>query len=171
MRLTASAASNPDGTGTNSRCGRQTNSAYAPLIGSAATICPGSIPETPLPSRFTTPTRSQPGVKGSGGLGMNALARHDVGQGDTCGQHSHPHFTVLRFWALFFEHLKCIGPAVVSNDDARVFHGLLPRLPGSSLCGVTARISCRPGQLPPFVRRIYFRCPFSCPSCSHHRYF
>jgi hypothetical protein len=33
MRLTASAASNPDGTGTSSR--RQgTNSAYAPLIGS-----------------------------------------------------------------------------------------------------------------------------------------
>jgi len=27
-----------------------------------------------------------------GRLGMNALARHDVGQGDAGGQHSHPHF-------------------------------------------------------------------------------
>ncbi len=57
---------------------------------------------------------------------MNALAHHDVGQGDTCGQHSHPHFTVLRFGALFFKHLKGIGPAVVSDDDARVSHGPLP---------------------------------------------
>src|SRR5574341_2398781 len=54
MRLTASAASNPDGTGTSSRCGRQTNSAYAPLIGSAATIWPGSIPEIPPPCRGTS---------------------------------------------------------------------------------------------------------------------
>jgi hypothetical protein len=27
---------------------------------------------------------------------MNALARHYVGQGDACGQHSHPHFTIFR---------------------------------------------------------------------------
>src|SRR5262249_62258279 len=44
------------------------NCAYAPLIGSAATIWPGSIPETPLPSRSTTPIRSHAGVKGSGGV-------------------------------------------------------------------------------------------------------
>src|SRR5436309_2906267 len=64
----ASAASNPDGTGTSSRCGRQTNSAYAPLIGSAATIWRGSIPEIPAPSRSITPIRSHPGVKGSRGV-------------------------------------------------------------------------------------------------------
>jgi len=67
---------------------------------------------------------------------MNALARHQVGQGNTRGQHSHPHFTVLWLGALFFEHLKCIGPAVVRNDDARVFHGPLPRLPGARPCAV-----------------------------------
>jgi NADPH-dependent curcumin reductase CurA len=33
----ASAASNPNGAGTSARCGRQTNSAYAPCIGIAAT--------------------------------------------------------------------------------------------------------------------------------------
>ena len=27
--------------------------------------------------------------------------------------------TFLRLGALFFEHLQCIGPAVVNNDDAR----------------------------------------------------
>ena len=59
-----------------------------------------------------------------GRLGMNALARHDVGQGDACGQHSHPHFTILRLGALFFNHPKCIGPAVMSDDDARVSHGV-----------------------------------------------
>jgi len=32
------------------------------------------------------------------------------------------------FGALFFKHLKCIGPAIVGDDDARVFHGPLPRL-------------------------------------------
>ena len=67
-------------------------------------------------------------------FGMNALARHYVGQGDACGQHSHPHFTILRLGALFFNHPKFIGPAVVSNDDARVSHRPLPRLPGARAC-------------------------------------
>src|SRR5262245_33858400 len=31
-------------------------------------------------------------------LRMNALAHHDIGQGDTCGKHSHPHFAALRLW-------------------------------------------------------------------------
>src|SRR6185436_4536311 len=105
MRLTASAESNPDGTGTSSRCGRQTNSAYAPVIGSAATLWPGSIPETPGPSRSTMPIRSR-GEGQRWRLGMNALAHHQVGQGDTCSQHYHPHFTMLRLGALFFNHLK-----------------------------------------------------------------
>jgi hypothetical protein len=30
-----------------------------------------------------------------GRLGMDALAHQQVGQGDTCGQHSHPHLTIL----------------------------------------------------------------------------
>ena len=53
---------------------------------------------------------------------MNALARHYVGQGDACGLHSYPHFTILRLGALFFNDAKCIGSAVVSNDDAGVPH-------------------------------------------------
>src|SRR6185436_11641106 len=57
-----------------------------------------------------------------GRFGMDSLARHDVGQGDACGQHLHPHFTNLRLGALFFNHLKCVGPAVVGDDDARVSH-------------------------------------------------
>jgi hypothetical protein len=31
----------------------------------------------------------------SGRLGMNALAHHQVGQGNTCGQHSHSDFATL----------------------------------------------------------------------------
>src|SRR6185369_12811845 len=54
---------------------------------------------------------------------MDALTRHYVGQGDTRGQHFNPHVSALRFGARFFDHLKCVGPAVVSKDDARVFHG------------------------------------------------
>ena len=50
---------------------------------------------------------------------MNALACHDVGQGDACGEHFHAHFTILRLGPLFFSHPKFIGPAVVSDDDAR----------------------------------------------------
>jgi hypothetical protein len=65
---------------------------------------------------------------------MNALAHHQVGQGDTCSQHSDPHFTVLWVGALFFKHLKCIGPAVVVDDDAGVFHGPLLCLPGARRC-------------------------------------
>src|SRR6185369_15594884 len=51
---------------------------------------------------------------------MNALARHYVGQGDACGQHSYPHFTVLRLGALFFNYLQRIEAAVVSDDYSRV---------------------------------------------------
>src|SRR5205809_3384754 len=58
-----------------------------------------------------------------GCLGMNALTHQQVGQGDTCGQHSNPRFIILWLGALFFNHPKCIGPAVVSDDDARVSHG------------------------------------------------
>src|SRR5215813_299069 len=73
-----------------------------------------------------------------GRFGMNALARHYVGQGDACGQHSHADFTILRLGALFFNHPKGVGPAVVSDDDARVSHG--PRL---SLLGTrTLAASC-----------------------------
>ena len=62
---------------------------------------------------------------------MNPLAHHDVGQGDPCGLHSHPNFTRLRFGALFFLDTKCIGAAVVSHDDARVYHGPHPLLAGN----------------------------------------
>jgi hypothetical protein len=58
-------------------------------------------------------------------LGMNTFAHQQVGQGDACGQHSHPHFPILRLRALFFYHPKFIGPTVVSDDDARVSHGSL----------------------------------------------
>src|SRR6266508_3229706 len=71
-----------------------------------------------------------------GRLGMNALAHQQVGQADTCGQHSHPHFTILWLGALFFNHPKCIGPAVVSDDDARVSHGPLPPVAGARACAV-----------------------------------
>src|SRR6185436_5915125 len=67
-----------------------------------------------------------------GRLGMNALAHHDVGQGYPRSQHSHSHFTVLRLGALFFEHLKCFGPAVVTHDNARVLHGPVPPAPAST---------------------------------------
>jgi hypothetical protein len=63
-----------------------------------------------------------------GRFGMNALARHYVGQGDTGGQNSHPHFTTLRLGALLFNHLQCIGPAVVGDDDSPVSHGPLTPL-------------------------------------------
>ena len=38
------------------------------LIGIAATVWPGSIPETPSPSRSTTPTKSHPGVNCTEGV-------------------------------------------------------------------------------------------------------
>jgi len=60
----------------------------------------------------------------SGGFWMHALASHYVGQGDACGQHSHPHFIMLRLRAFFFEDLKGIRPAVVSDDDTSVSHGI-----------------------------------------------
>src|SRR5215510_10200266 len=53
---------------------------------------------------------------------MNALARQYVGQGDACRQHSHPHLTRLWLRALLFNHLQCVGPAVVGDDDSRVSH-------------------------------------------------
>ena len=65
---------------------------------------------------------------------MNALAGHDVGQGHACGEHLHAHLAMLRLGALFVNHPKCIGPAIVSDDDARVSHDLSV---GSSLCCLT----------------------------------
>jgi hypothetical protein len=56
---------------------------------------------------------------------MKALADHYIGQRDTRGQDPHAHFTGLRLGVIFFNHLQCIGPAAVSNDDARVPHGSL----------------------------------------------
>jgi hypothetical protein len=53
---------------------------------------------------------------------MNTLSRHYVGQGDACGQHSHAHFTSFRLGALLFNRLNCIRPAVVGDDNSRVFH-------------------------------------------------
>src|SRR5438034_11220749 len=52
--------------------------------------------------------------------------------------HSHPHFTILRLGALFFNDPKCIGPAVVSDDDARVSHGPLPPLAGARACAAAS---------------------------------
>src|SRR5690242_17029705 len=63
-----------------------------------------------------------------GRFGMDALARHYVGQGNTRGEHSDPHFTMLGLGAFLFDHPKCVGPTVVSDDDARVFHGLISLL-------------------------------------------
>jgi hypothetical protein len=54
---------------------------------------------------------------------MDAFARHYVGQGNTRGEHSYAHFTMFGLGPLFFNHPKCFGPAVVSDDDARVSHG------------------------------------------------
>jgi len=51
-----------------------------------------------------------------------AFAHQHVGEGDACGQHSHPHFAVLRLGTLLLDHLKGVRPAVVSDDDARVSH-------------------------------------------------
>jgi len=49
-------------------------------------------------------------VNGSAGVsGMKALVHHHVEQGETCRQHSHPHFISLRLGALFFNHLKRVG--------------------------------------------------------------
>src|SRR5581483_1744544 len=48
------------------------------------------------------PTRSE-GDRGC--FGVNTLTRHYVGQGDTCRQHSDPHFTPLRLAALVFNNL------------------------------------------------------------------
>ena len=39
--------------------------------------------------------------------------------------HSRPHFAILRLGTPPFEHLKCMGPAVVGDDDAHVCHSLL----------------------------------------------
>ncbi len=55
-------------------------------------------------------------------FGMNPLASHDVGQGNSRSQYSHPYFTGLGFRAFFLDYAKCIGAAIVGDDDARVFH-------------------------------------------------
>ena len=95
----------------------------APVIGSAATVCPGLIRETPSPigCHYTNqiPTWSE---GHSGRLGMNALAHHQVGQGNICGQYSHSDFATLWLGALFLKQLKCIESSVVGDDDLRVPH-------------------------------------------------
>ena len=55
-----------------------------------------------------------------------SFARHDIGQGDTRGLHSHPHFAGLRLGAVFLDYAHHLGPAVASDLDARVPHGLCP---------------------------------------------
>src|SRR5262249_62077197 len=54
---------------------------------------------------------------------MNALPHHQLRQGDTCALPLYATFAILRLGALFFTPPKCIGPAVVGDDDAPVFHG------------------------------------------------
>ena len=66
-----------------------------------------------------------------GRLGMDALACHNIGQRDTRGQCPHSHFAILRLRAPFLNHPKCIGPAVVSDDDPRVSRRGLPPLPSA----------------------------------------
>lgn len=58
-----------------------------------------------------------------GCFGVHALPRHNVRQGDTRSEHLNPHLTTLRLRALFLNHLQCVEPAIVSDDDARVFQG------------------------------------------------
>jgi hypothetical protein len=60
-----------------------------------------------------------------GRFGMNTLARHDVRHGDASCQYSHPDFAMLRLGTLFVDDPKCIGPAMVRYDKARVPHGHL----------------------------------------------
>ena len=76
----------------------------------------------------------------AGRLGMDALAHHDVGQGDACGQHSHPYFAMLRLRTVFFNHPKLIGPAVMTDDDSRVPHERAPRI-GTGLYGKHVTVS------------------------------
>ena len=42
------------------------------------------------------------------------------------------HFAALRLGALFFKHLKCIVPGVVSDDTALFFKNRVPLLAGCS---------------------------------------
>ena len=93
-------------------------------MGSAATswpsFDPGDAPAKLIHQADQVPSRSegQPG-----GLGVDALAHHDVGQGDSCGEHLHPHFAGLRLRARLLHHPKVLGPAVVGDDNASVGHG------------------------------------------------
>ena len=70
-----------------------------------------------------------------GGFGVDALARHDVGHGNSRREHSDPHLPPLRLGAVFLNHPKGVGPAVVSDDDAHVFHGHRPPLGAPALVG------------------------------------
>src|SRR5262245_15459809 len=51
---------------------------------------------------------------------MNAFPRHHVGQRDARGLHLHTDFAMVGLGALLLDHLKRVGPAVMSHDDARV---------------------------------------------------
>src|SRR4030095_6073728 len=74
---------------------------------------------------------------------MNALAHQQVGQGDTCGQYSHPHFTILRLGALFLNLPKLIRAAGVSEEYERGSHGSLPPSPAPPACAAERRAGGR----------------------------
>src|SRR5512140_1265527 len=62
---------------------------------------------------------------------MDAFACHHVRQRDTGGENPYPNFAALRLRNFLFDHSKCIGTAVVIDDDAPVLHGTLLSLPGA----------------------------------------
>ena len=70
---------------------------------------------------------------------MNAFAHHEVGQGNTGGLHSDPHFTRLRLGTVLFNHPKFLGPTVVADDDALMLHGPVPPAPASRRASVVFR--------------------------------
>jgi hypothetical protein len=72
----------------------------------------------PFPSKSCACVASARGNR----CAISGLIFFYVGQGDTSNPHFHPNFTILWLGALFFNHPKGIGPAVVSDDDARVSH-------------------------------------------------
>ena len=82
---------------------------------------------------------------------MHAFAHQQVGEADARGQHPHAYFTVLRLGAFFFDHPECLRPAVVSDNDARVSHESLLRLPGDRL-NSPARPIRNPDPRPPQSR-------------------
>jgi len=79
-----------------------------------------------------------------GRFGVNALAHHQIRQGNAGGQHPHPHLAAFRLRALFFSHLNGIGSAIVIDDYACVSHEPSDPKPASALqlyhlCGFVNR--------------------------------